>query len=62
VADLYYQGVYKAVRVWSLRTLEKAGDRVMDVSVDDGDDEEEPEPTSHDEKATPDINRSGANM
>ena len=36
-----FQGVYKGVRAWSRRTLEKAGERVMDVSSDDNDDAEE---------------------
>lgn len=35
------QGVYKGVRAWSRRTLEKAGERVMDVAGEDdyGEDE-----------------------
>lgn len=33
--------VYKGVRVWSRRTLEKAGERVMDVQGDDDDDDEQ---------------------
>ena len=34
------QAIYKGVRVWSRRTLERAGERVMDVQGDDdGDDE-----------------------
>ena len=37
------QGVYKGVRAWSRRTLEKAGERVMDVAGDDIDDDEEEE-------------------
>ena len=39
-ADLV-QGVYKGVRAWSRRTLERAGERVMDVAHDDNDDDEE---------------------
>lgn len=35
------QGVYKGVRAWSRHTLEKAGERVMDVAGDDSDDDEE---------------------
>jgi hypothetical protein len=34
------QAIYKGVRVWSCRTLEKAGERVMDVQGDDDDDDE----------------------
>jgi len=34
------QAVYKGVRAWSRRTLEKAGERVMDVKVDDDEEEE----------------------
>lgn len=34
------QAVYKGVRVWSRRTLEKAGERVMDVQGDNDDDDE----------------------
>ncbi len=34
------QGVYKGVRAWSRRTLEKASERVMDVAGDDDYDEE----------------------
>lgn len=33
------QGVYKGVRAWSRRTLEKASERVMDVPLDDDEDE-----------------------
>ncbi|KAL4784076.1 hypothetical protein BJX76DRAFT_348099 [Aspergillus varians] len=33
--------VYKGVRAWSRRTLEKAGERVMDVPLPDDDDESE---------------------
>ncbi|MCJ1280827.1 hypothetical protein MMC26_000144 [Xylographa opegraphella] len=32
-------GVYKGVRAWSRRTLEKASERVMDVPLADGEDE-----------------------
>lgn len=31
------QAIYKGVRVWSRRTLERAGERVMDVQGDDDD-------------------------
>lgn len=34
------QAIYKGVRVWSHRTLERAGERVMDVQGDDDDDDE----------------------
>ncbi|KAJ4369041.1 hypothetical protein N0V83_006123 [Neocucurbitaria cava] len=37
----FLAAVYKAVRVWSRRTLEKAGERVMDVQGDDEDDSDE---------------------
>lgn len=33
------QAVYKGVRAWSRRTLEKAGESVMDVAGDEDDDE-----------------------
>jgi len=33
--------VYKGVRAWSRRTLEKAGEQVMDVQPDDDDDDED---------------------
>jgi hypothetical protein len=33
------QAVYKGVRAWSRRALERAGERVMDVQNDDDDDE-----------------------
>jgi|TARA_R110002003_G_scaffold9_9_gene423 hypothetical protein len=33
------QAVYKGVRAWSRRTLERAGERVMDVQNDEDDDE-----------------------
>jgi len=35
------QTVWKSVRSWSKRTLEKAGERVMDVQGDDNDDDED---------------------
>jgi len=38
----FLYGVYKGVRAWSRRTLEKAGERVMDVRVDGDDDDELP--------------------
>lgn len=34
------QAVYKGVRVWSRKTLERAGERVMDVQGDDDDQDE----------------------
>ncbi|KAL8695167.1 MAG: hypothetical protein Q9218_000335 [Villophora microphyllina] len=33
----FLYAVYKAVRAWTRRTLEKAGERVMDVGTDDDD-------------------------
>ena len=39
-SDRPSQGVYKGVRSWSRRVLEKAGERVMDVPLDDDEDEE----------------------
>lgn len=39
IATFIY-GVWKAVRAWSRRTLEKAGERVMDVHGDDEDEDE----------------------
>lgn len=39
---MYSRGVWKGVRAWSRRTLEKASERVMDVpGVDDDDEEDE---------------------
>jgi hypothetical protein len=35
------QAIYKGVRVWSRRTLERAGERVMDVQGDNEEDEDE---------------------
>jgi hypothetical protein len=35
------QAIYKAVRVWSRRALERAGERVMDVQGGDDDDDDE---------------------
>jgi hypothetical protein len=41
VALTYFaQAIYKGVRVWSRRTLERAGERVMDVQGDEDGDEE----------------------
>jgi len=37
------QAVWKAVRSWSKRTLEKSGERVMNVQGDDDEDEDEDE-------------------
>lgn len=39
--DVLDQGVYKGVRAWSRRWLEKAGERVMDVQIDENDDDDE---------------------
>ncbi|CAN9131563.1 unnamed protein product [Alternaria alternata] len=36
----FLAAIYKGVRVWSRRTLEKAGERVMDVQGDNDDDDE----------------------
>lgn len=33
--------VYKSVRAWSRRTLEKAGEKVMDVATDDNDEDDD---------------------
>lgn len=44
------QAVYKGVRAFSRRTLEKAGERIIDVPLADEDDEDEvdeAEPSSH---------------
>lgn len=41
--------VYKGVRAWSRRTLEKAGERVMDVAADD--DDEPSDQSGHDPSA-----------
>ncbi|EPS27270.1 hypothetical protein PDE_02213 [Penicillium oxalicum 114-2] len=38
--------VYKAVRAWSKRALEKTGERVMDVPLPDDEDEDAPVPQS----------------
>jgi hypothetical protein len=35
------EAIYKGVRVWSRRTLERAGERVMDVQGDNEEDEDE---------------------
>ncbi|KAF2432074.1 hypothetical protein EJ08DRAFT_687077 [Tothia fuscella] len=45
VATFLYT-VWKGVRAWSRRTLEKAGERVMDVQVDDDNDDQEEESPS----------------
>lgn len=37
MASDHLQAVYKGVRAWSRRTLEKAGERVMDVPLPDDD-------------------------
>lgn len=37
------QAVWKGVRAWSRKTLEKAGERVVDVHGEDDDDEAEAE-------------------
>ena len=40
------QAVYKGVRSWSRRALEKAGERVMDVPLPDDEEEDENNPSS----------------
>jgi hypothetical protein len=40
------KGVYKGVRAWSRRVLEKAGERVQDVQGDDDEEDESPASTS----------------
>lgn len=35
------QALYKGVRVWTRRVLEKAGERVIDVQGDDDDDDDD---------------------
>ncbi|ODM14559.1 hypothetical protein SI65_10045 [Aspergillus cristatus] len=44
----FLAAVYKGVRSWSRRTLEKAGERVLDVPLPDDDDEDEQAPSSGD--------------
>lgn len=39
------QAVYKGVRSWTRRTLERAGERVMDVPLPDDEDEDEQSPS-----------------
>ena len=45
--------MYKAVRAWSRQTLEKAGERVMDVNVDDDDDGDEVDGNSGSDERVP---------
>ncbi|KAI9883735.1 MAG: Dicer-like protein 2 [Watsoniomyces obsoletus] len=47
--------VYKGVRAWSRRWLEKAGERVMDVQTDDVDDEDDDIAAASANKATDDV-------
>jgi hypothetical protein len=35
------QGVWKVVRIWSKKTLEKASGRVLDIGGDEGDDDDD---------------------
>ena len=47
--------MYKFVRAWSRRTLEKAGESVLDVAADDGQEDDADEVThqhDHNESAT----------
>lgn len=46
------QAVYKGVRSWSKRTLEKAGERVMDVNLPDDDNDLPPDPDPSDHSKT----------
>lgn len=50
IATFVY-GVWKAVRAWSRRTLEKAGERVMDVHGDDDDQDDIPESSTNNQDA-----------
>ena len=43
LSDAAPQGVWKAVSAWSRRTLERAGERVMDVHGDEEDELDEDE-------------------
>ncbi|KAK0663306.1 hypothetical protein DIS24_g1501 [Lasiodiplodia hormozganensis] len=45
IATVIY-GVWKAVRAWARRTLEKAGERVMDVPGDDEDEDDTSGPSN----------------
>ncbi|OJD33342.1 ring finger domain protein [Diplodia corticola] len=45
IATVLY-GVWKAVRAWARRTLEKASERVMDVPVDDDEEDDISEPSA----------------
>lgn len=42
------QAVWRWVRAWTLRTLEKAGERVADVQGEDEEEEVEPQPMAPD--------------
>jgi len=39
---IHYQAVWSWVRAWTLRTLEKAGEKVADVQGDDEEEEDVP--------------------
>lgn len=48
--------MWRWVQAWTLRTLEKAGERVADVQgVDDEEEEEEPQPTATDSTQRSDV-------
>lgn len=48
--------MWRWVRAWTLRTLEKAGERVADVhGVDEEEEEEEPQPTTPNFNETSDV-------
>lgn len=40
----FLAAIYRGVRAWSVRILERAGERIMDVGNDDDDDEDDEEP------------------
>ncbi|KAI9750229.1 MAG: hypothetical protein M1815_001921 [Lichina confinis] len=46
--DLSLQGVYKGVRAWSRRWLEKAGERVIDVQMETDDDDDDDDDADND--------------
>lgn len=41
------QGVYKTIRSWSQRVLERVGAKVMDVPLPDDNEDETEEPSTH---------------
>lgn len=46
------QAVYKGVRAWTRRTLEKAGERVMDVGPDSNDNDDDGDDDNNDRPNT----------